>query len=78
MRSIYYLLQFESKIRKGVRDDGVRDTVLRHHEEGGKEESGQEEGNEEKIIEKSGPAGLVITRRIFFPLPRLSRSACED
>jgi hypothetical protein len=70
-------LRFEGGIRKGVRDYGVRDAVLRHHEEGGKEKSGQEEGNKEKIIEKSGPAGL-ITRRIFFALPQPSRSARED
>jgi len=36
-----------------VRDDGVRYSVLRHHEEGGKEENGQEEGNKEEIIEKA-------------------------
>ena len=66
-------------MRKGVRDNGVRDSVLRHHEEGGKEENGQEEGNEEKIIEKSGPAaGPVITRRLFFALPRPPHSVCED
>jgi hypothetical protein len=37
MRIIHSCFLFFGWIRKGVRDDGVRDSVLRHHEEGGKE-----------------------------------------